>query len=289
MAVPAQPPMILTTDLNPNTGFTRVLNEAIFDERLSHAEFRMWCMLLALPKGKKSINITAEEIAKETGMKLDSCRLHRRNLKAKGFLATEDGALVVTIPPIDFEPEEIKLSEEQQLRHDLRDAWNANKPDAYSKLRHPLSEAQVETLQAHAQHNGEYHLDKLLAAVLKGCKADDWWKGKNLSFNNVFGTGTPKQNKFTNVEKLFKLAGSTKGRAALFDVNDDKCWLDWYESKGHTFSKIVRLEKERWDAFDHETENRDDGVLYLYSHEGSMVHWTLKEDQAGVSYLPTAR
>ena len=281
--------MILTSDLNPTTAFSRVSNDVIFDERLSHAEFRLWCRLLALPKGAKEVAVDVGDLADELGMKTDVFRVHRRNLKAKGFLLVEKNRLVVTVPDNNFEPEEVKLSPEQQLRHDLRDAWNANKPDSYAKLKHPVSEAQVETLKLHAEHNEQTDLCKFLAGVLKGCKAEDWWKDKNLNLTNVFGTGRPKQNKFTNVEKLFKLAGSTKGRAALFDVNDDKCWLNWYESKGHTFSKIVRLEKGRWDAFDHETENRDDGVLYLYSHEGSMVHWTLKEDQAGVSYLPTAR
>ena len=280
--------MILTSNLNPTNDYTRILNDAIFDERLSHAEFRLWCMLLALPKGQKMVNVSAEEISKAVGMKEDVCRLHRRNLKAKGFLVLKRNELVVTVPPADFEPQEAKLSPEQQLRHDLRDVWNANKPDTYSKLRHPLSEAQVETLQAHAQHNSEDHLGKFLAAVLKGCKADDWWKEKNLNFNNVFGTGTPKQNKFTNVEKLLKLAGSNQGQAALFDKNDDQCWIDWYESKGHAMTKVVRLEMERWDAYDHETDNPEEGTIFVYSHEGDLVHWSLKADRVGVSYLPTA-
>lgn len=266
-----------------------MLNEAIFDERLSHAEFRMWCMLLALPKGSAFANLTAEEIAEKTGMKIDACRLHRRNLKAKGFLVAKGDELVVTIPPASFKPKEVKPTKEQALRSELKEVWNTHKPDAYSKLRHPLSEAQIETLEAHAQHNGEYHLDKLLTGVLKGCKAEDWWKSKNLNFNNVFGTGTPKQNKFTNVEKLFKLASSTKGQAALFDVDDDQCWLDWYEVKGHFMLKVVRLEMEQYDAWKHQTETFGDHVLYVYSHKGNVVHWTMKEGQYGVSYLPTAR
>lgn len=282
--------MILTTDLNPNTEFTRILNEAIFDERLSHAEFRMWCMLLALPKGKKSINITADEIAAQTGMKPDASRMHRRNLKAKGFLVTNRGGMVVTIPGANFEPKEVELTPEQQLRHNLRDTWNTHKPDAYSKLRHPLSEAQVETLQAHAQHNGEKDLIKFLTGVLKGCKAEDWWKDKNLNFNNVFGTGRPKQNKFTNVEKLYKLAGSTKGQAALFDVDDDQCWIDWYQSKGQDHMvTVIRLEMERHAAWDHQKAHSGDGIIYLYSFEDELIHWTGKEGQYGLSYLPTAR
>ena len=281
--------MIITTDMNPTTDFTRVLNSVIFDERLSHAEFRMWCMLLAMPKGQKTAQVTADEIAAQTGLKPDICRLHRRNLKAKGFLVSKDGKLVVTVPGEDFKPKEAKLTPAQQQRHDLREVWNNAKPDAYSKLRHPLSEAQIETLQAHAQHNGEDDLCKFLTNVLKGCKADDWWKEKNLNFNNVFGTGMPKQNKFTNVEKLLKLSNSKKGQAALFDENNDQCWLDWYATKGHEMTKVVRLEKEQYDAWEHQIETIGDNVLYVYTHEGRLVHWTMKEGQHGVSYLPTAR
>ena len=280
--------MIVTNDLNPTNDYTRVLNDVIFDDRLSHAEFRLWCMLLALPKGQKMISITAEEISQAVGMKEDVCRLHRRNLKAKGFLTSKNGSLVVTMPSKDFCPEEAKLTPEQQGRLELRDTWNNNKPEAFTRMRHSLSDAQVATLKLHAEHNGQNDPCKFLAAVLGGCKADDWWKEKNLNFGNVFGTGTPKQNKFTNVEKLFKLSSSTKGQAALFDRNDDKCWLDWYASKGHDMTKVVRLEMERWDAYDHETDNPEEGTIFVYSHEGDLVHWSLKADHVGVSYLPTA-
>jgi len=280
--------MIITTDMNPTTDFTRVLNSVIFDERLSHAEFRMWCMLLALPKGQKATRVTADEIAAQTGLKPDICRLHRRNLKAKGFLVSKDGELVVTVPSADFEPAEPKLTPEQLLRRELRETWMSNRPDIYGRQKHPLTPAQVATLKLHAEHNGETDLCKFLAEVLKGCKVDPWWSAHGMNFNNIFGTGTPKQNKFTNVEKLFKLAGSNQGQAALFDKNDDQCWLDWYESKGHAMTKVVRLEMERWDAYDHETENPEEGTIFVYSHEDDLVHWSLKADRVGVSYLPTA-
>jgi len=281
--------MKITTDLNPTTDFTRVLNSVIFDERLTHAEFRMWCMLLALPKGTRSANLSANEIAERTGLKPDICRLHRRSLKAKGFLQSKSGELVVTVPEEGFKPRESKLPPKQQQAHDLRDAWNGNKPSGYTKRRHQLSEAEIATLTMHAEHNGQKDLIVFLGAVLKGCKADSWWKDKEMSFGNVFGTGAPKQNKFTNVEKLFKLANSTKGHAALFDENDDNCWLDWYQSKGHEMTKVVRLEMEQDDAWVHQVDNAGDGTIYVYSHEGRLVHWTMKEGQHGVSYLPTAR
>jgi DNA-binding Lrp family transcriptional regulator len=281
--------MLITNDLNPTNGFTRVLNDAIFSDSLTNAEFRLWCQLLALPRGRKEIHMETSELANEVGLTQDTCRDHRRQLKNKGFLRLEKGRLIVTCPDEDFEPAEEKMPKGRQLRHDLRDVWNANKPDAYSKLKNPVSDAQVLTLTEHAKHNEVPDLKIFLKAVLSGCKADDWWKEKNLNLSNVFGTGTPKQNKFTNVEKLYKLAGSKKGQAANFDVDTDGSWLDWYKSKAHAMTKVVRLEMSQDDAWTHQVDNDGDGTIYVYSHEGRLVHWTYKEGQHGVSYLPTAR
>ena len=281
--------MLLTSDLNPTTAFSRISNEVIFDDRLSHAEFRLWCRLLALPKGAGQLAIDVNDLADQLEMSTTLLRVHRSNLKAKGFMAGDKNRIVVTMPSPDFKPKEPKLTPDQALRNELRETWMSSKPDIYSRQRHPLTPAQVSTLKLHAEHNEQADLCKFLAAVLKGCKADPWWSTHGMSFNNIFGTGTPKQNKFTNVEKLFKLAGSTKGQAALFDENDDGCWLDWYQSKGHEMTKVVRLEMEQDDAWVHQVDNAGDGTIYVYSHEGRLVHWTMKEGQHGVSYLPTAR
>jgi hypothetical protein len=46
---------------------------------------------------------------------------------------------------------------------------------------------------------------------------------------------------------------------------------------------------ERFEAWKHETDVAAKDTLYIYSDEESnVVHWTYKEHQAGVSYLPTA-
>lgn len=281
--------MILTNDLNPTGDYTRILNEAIFDERLSHAEFRIWCQLLALPKGQKSVTIVPEDVAKQLGITAPTFRHHRSQLKEKGYLASRRGELVVTFPGEDFKPKEPKLTKEQQQRAELRDVWNDNKPGTYSKQKHPLSAAQVETLQAHAQHNGEHHLGKFLKAVLTGCKADSWWSTHGMNFGNLFGTGSPKQKKFGNVEKLYRLSSTKAGQAAVWDVNDDQSWLDWYQKKGIEMERVIRLDMERFDAWEHETEHEGDKTLYVYTDErGIVVHWTYKEQYSyRVMYLPT--
>jgi len=282
--------ILIVNELNPTTEFTRVLNSVIFDERLTAPEFRLWCQLAAMPRGQKMIDLSkVDDIAAECGLDRDTCRDRRRSLKNKGFLRIEGQKIVVTIPDADFKPAEVKLDKEQQLRHDLRDTWNNSKPEAFSKQKNPMAEKQVKTLVEHMKHNEQQDPCKFLATVLKGCKADDWWKEKSLNFNNVFGTGSPKQNKFTNVEKLFKLAGSKKGQNALFDYKDDQCWIDWFQSKGHEMTKVVRIEMERYDAWEHQAAHDGDKTIYIYNQGTRLVHWTYKEGQQGVSYLPTAR
>ena len=241
-----------------------------------------------MPKGANELAISMEEVSKRLGVSTTYFRKQRQNLKDKGYLTIEGGRALVTIPDASFAPAEPKLTKGQQLREDLKGVWNSSKPDSYTRLRSPFSLDQVDTLKLHAEHNNEPDLCKFLTVVLRGCKAENWWKDKSLKPDNIFGTGTPKQNKFTNVEKLFRLASSNQGQAALFDKSDDQCWLDWYESKGHTMTKVVRLEMERWDAYDHETDNPEEGTIFVYSHEGDLVHWSLKADRVGVSYLPTA-
>ena len=281
--------VLIVNELNPTTEFTRILNEVIYDDRLTPAEFRLWCQLAAMPRGQKMTDLTAKEVAAECGMGMDACRDRRRDLKAKGFLKIEGQRYIVTIPSPDFEPKEVKLDKEQQLRHDLRDVWNKHKPEAFTKQKNPMAEKQVKTLAMHAKHNETEDLQEFLAAVLRGCRANDWWQSKNLKFDNVFGTGSPKQNKFTNVEKLVKESATKKATAALFDVNDDQCWIDWFKSKAVEMTKVVRLEMEQDDAWVHQVDNDGDGTIYIYTQEDHLVHWTYKESSIGVSYIPTAR
>tara|TARA_Y100000004_G_scaffold196022_1_gene264748 strand:- start:362 stop:1219 length:858 start_codon:yes stop_codon:yes gene_type:complete len=283
--------IIITTDLNPTGDYTRLLNSAIFDDSLTAGEFRLWCRLAALPRGQKLIDLeTVNEIAEYCGMDRDTCRDRRRALKDKGYLKIQGQKFTVTVPGEDFKPKKPKLDKNQQLRHDLRDVWNKYKPEAFSKLKNPMAEAQVKTLKLHADHNDAKDLAEFLQKVLKGCLADAWWKDKSLNFTNVFGTGHPKQSKFTNVEKLAKLSTTTKGQAALFDRNGEQCWLDWFASKGHKqFTKVEHLTMERFAAWDHEMDEGSEDILYVYhDEEGNVVHWTYKESQVGVSYFPTA-
>ena len=284
--------MIIATDLNPTGDFTRILNDVIFDERLTAAEFRVWCQLAALPKGQRSAHMDAQQVADELGMKPDLCRHHRRQLKRKGFLKANGDKIIVTVPDHDFKPAPAKVTKEQQLRTDLRDAWNKAKPDSYIRQRNPFSERQIATLRQHAEHLEISDLTKLVTQVLSGCKADSWWNDKRLNFDNVFGTGKPTQKKFNNVEKVYKLANSSEGRKALFDSSIDQDWLDWYHANGNdSFTSVVRhTVADRFEGWDHELDNPSDEVIQVYADaSGTVVHWTHKQIPSKfVSQLPAA-
>lgn len=283
--------MLLSTDLNPTGDYTQVLNDIIFDDRLTHAEFRFWCKLLSLPKGQKFAKLDSGELAKEMGMVPRSCREFRQSLKTKGFLIEKRDELIVTIPSEEFEVKEVKLTPEQQLANDLRDIWNECKPEPFSRQRKGFSAAQIDTLQQHVKHNDAKDVKAFLKKVLEGCKADAWWSEKVLNFTNVFGSGSPKQNKFTNIEKLYKLSNSKEGRAKIWDINDDQCWLDWYQSLNQDYDKVERITvKEYEESIDHQWDHDGDKTIYIYlDTDGLVISWTKKARVGSLRYLPTAK
>jgi len=284
--------MYLATDLKPSTDFTKIMNEVIFDQNLTHAEFRLWCRLLALPKGADQVIVEVDDIAEQFGISAVAFRKQRQALKDKGYLIQRRSRLVVTIPGEDFAPKKVKPTEEQLQREELKNTWNTSKPDSYTRLRSPFSLDQVATLKLHAEHNNEKSLPQFLSAVLRGCKTDDWWKDKTFKPDNIFGTGTPKQNKFTNVEKLFKLSSSRKGKAVAWDINDDQCWIDWFHSKNATeYTKVERCSAPgREEAYLHNLDNppAPDTIRVYQTETGFPCFWTKDSDPRFVAHqLPS--
>ena len=284
--------MYLTSDLKPNTDFTKIMNEVIFDDNLTHAEFRLWCRLLALPKGSAQVLVDTEDLARQFGVSATNFRNQRKSLREKGYLRIEKKRLVITIPEEGAKPKTVKLTKEQRLREDLRDIWNSFKPDSYTRQRNPLSLGQMDTLKIHAQHNNQPDLPQFLTSVLTGAKADDWWGTAKLTFDNLFGTGEPKQKKFNNVEKLLNLSTSRKAKAVTWNHDDDKCWINWFHSKKATeYTKVERFKVEdRMEAFLHNQDNpaAPDTIRVYQTHSGRPCLWTRdNEARFTPSALPT--
>lgn len=285
--------MKITSEVNPTTEFTRIPNSVIFDENLTAVEFRTWCQLLAMPKGRKEVNMTAAKIAEAHGTTSDVCRDRRRSLKAKGYLSGSKEELVVTMPDDGFTAKEPKTSPAQDLRHKLNEVWNEWRPKTFCGMRLPLSAKQLITLKEHSSNLKEENLEVVLKRVLLGCRADPWWKEKTMKFDNVFGTGGPTEKKFSNVEKLYKLGVSDAGQSVAFDPSNDRSWVDWFALKGSPeYTKIKRLEAaDRFEALDNEIELKESGSLTgdtirVYSdQQGQIVYWT-GQNLPQFRYLP---
>jgi hypothetical protein len=87
--------------------------------------------------------------------------------------------------PADPEPEPNSADLQQQLI----DAWNRLKPDAWRPLKH-LSPSRQRSIRA---LGGFRQVLDLLPEVMAGAKANRWWSGKAIAFEQLIGTGmTPK-------------------------------------------------------------------------------------------------
>ena len=133
-------------------------------------------------------------------------------------------------------------------------------------------------------------LPSYLARIMLACKMNTWYENNPQTFENVFGSGVPQTKKLEKTQKMYHEAQGKKAEAVGFDRNDDQSWLDWFASKGHDqFTRVERIEMERFTAWKHETDEGKEDTLYIYNEGTTLVHWTYKESQCGVSYLPTAR
>lgn len=80
-------------------------------------------------------------------------------------------------------------AEPADLQQQLIDSWNRLKPDAWRPLKH-LSPSRQRSIRA---LGGFRQVLALLPEVMAGAKANRWWSGKAIAFEQLIGTGlTPK-------------------------------------------------------------------------------------------------
>ena len=286
--------MIITTDLAINNDFSQVPNQLILDDSLTDKEFRLWCRLNALRKGRdQAVFESVEQAAKACDLGLDNFRKIRSRLRLKGYLEVNGNKTVVTLPGLDFVPvEEIKPDKATE-RVSLRDTWNEAKPESFVRMKNPIAEKQLETLYRHIQHlSVETSSSVFLSRILLGCRVDAWWSSKNLKFDNIFGTGKSVEKKYTNVEKLYKLGASDAAKSEVFDGSPD-AFLHWYHEGGQTQIEtvvIVSLE-EGVDPIDLEVAALEEGRksearVYKNADDGRIVSWSFKITEPKFYYLP---
>ena len=274
------------------TQFTQVPNQVLFDTGLTAQEKIAWQKLCSLCYTSEveigSLESTAERIA------VGHRHLQRliQSLVEKGFM-THEGRGIYQLRSQNVKlsgnaDEPLEITQEKQLCRECMEIWNKHKPVNAPSMR-KFSPARLKTLCAYAER---FDCDEktVLRTVLKGSSADEFRRDKNWDFINIFGVGVPTEEKQQKVEKVYSLGLSAKGQHASFDVEDDQCWLDWYASKDHDMKRVVRInEDDRRKAWEHQVDNKDDQVIYIYIHsEGYLTHWTFKDNHVGVSYLPSA-
>ena len=276
----------------PNVGFSKVPHSITFNQILTAHQKMVWIMLDATCYNRETDVGSAAKLAKKLGMPARGLQRAVQELITMGFI-TKDGSeySLQVEPKEDAESagvrKERRLTRDEKLRLELKDVWNKHKPKNAPSMQ-DFTPARLKTLRVYSER---FKADEqvVLRKVLDGSNADEFRRDKSWSFDNIFGSGVPSEDKQTKVEKVYKLGCSQKGTAAGFDVDDDQSWLNWYHSKGQEhMTKVVRIEMERYAAWDHQKENAGNGVIYVYSQGSDLVHWTGKEGQYGLSYLPTA-
>ena len=279
--------------------FTQIPNEVILHESLTDRDKVIWMSLCSLCRNGESDRFASiAEVANLLGIPTRNLQRSIKALSESGFIAKIDNVFgqsqyqlkVDSSSPVKLtEEKERKLSGRQKLRKELVEVWNTKKPDNFPTMRGMLPEARLDVLMQHAEMLECKDLKEYLGKILLACKMNDWYKKFPQTFDNIFGVGTPSPKKFEKTQKMYQEAQGDKAEAAGFDRTNDNSWLEWFASKGHEFSKVERITMERFEAWKHETDAAAQDTLYVYSdEEGSVVHWTYKEHQAGVSYLPTA-
>jgi hypothetical protein len=276
----------------PNMGFSKVPHSITFSELLTPHQKMVWIMLDATCYNRETEVGSATQLAKKLGLPVRGLQKTIQELISMGFITKEGRIHSLQVEPQEgAEPtgvrKERRLTRDEKLRVELKDIWNKYKPKNAPSMQ-DFTPARLKTLRVYAER---FKADEqvVLRKVCDGSNADEFRRDKSWSFDNIFGSGVPSEDKQTKVEKVYKLGCTKKATAAVFDVSDDQCWLDWFESKTLKMTKVVRLEMERSDAWKHQVDNDGDGTIYVYNDEDRLVHWTYKENSVGVSYLPTAR
>ena len=304
--------MKLHTDLKPTTEFTKVLNSVTFDDSLTAHEYQQWVRLLAVQQGKDAtVFVTVQELADKIGVKLDVFRKRNQELRRKGYLQGGRGELLVTIPAEDFVVKEQSIAQEESAKPKrkptglsqadrktlIKESWNKYKPDWCAPLSGniapPLYFA-IEAQTKHLEHDRDDY-DGFMKRICASLAESRFWRDeatKPVKAHGVFGWGTPDDKKFRNCQGLYLASNSGAAKAAMFDINSDQDWLDWYASKGLTeFVKVERLKAEdRIEAFTHNQANppAPDTIRIYQREDGYPEFWTKDSDSRLVRrQLPT--
>lgn len=277
----------------PNTAFSKVPHSITFSEILTPHQKIVWIMMDAVCYNRETEIGSAVQLAQKLGLPARGLQRTIKELIEMGFI-TKNGRVhsLQTEPREEAEStserKQRRLTNDEKLRLELKEIWNKYKPKNAPSMQ-KFTPERLKTLRVYVER---FNVDEqvVLRRVLDGSNANDFRRDKDWDFGNIFGHGVPTEQKQSTVEKVYREGCSAKARNAVFDHKDDQCWLDWFHAKNHKDKvRVVRLEMDRSDAWNHDMDNEGDGTIYIYTQGERLVHWTDKERSCGVSYLPTAK
>lgn len=277
----------------PNMGFSKVPHSITFSDLLTAHQKMVWIMLDATCYNRKTDVVSTAKLAKKWDLSVRSLQKTIKELISMGFITRDGDDYSLQVEPKEDaesirDQNQRRLTRDEKLRLELKDIWNKYKPKNAPSMQ-DFTPARLKTLRVYVDRFTEDE-QVILRRVLDGSNANEFRRGQNWDFGNIFGHGVPSEQKQSTVEKVYREGCSAKARNAVFDHKDDQCWLDWFHAKKLTeMTKVVRLEMARKEAWAHQVANEGDGTIYVYTEGERLVHWTYKENSCGVSYLPTAK
>ena len=287
----------------PESRFTCVPNELITCD-LEPAQKLAWIQLASLCRNGKSSDFARRiaGMAEELDLSEQALRKMANKLASLGAVKKEDGDLVLLVPSA----ESIKKEEDKSISNEvqeqpkrkpsgvdqatawesIKEAWNRSKPDDYYRLDGRVQLPQFIAIESQAKRLGveRSNYGPFVSQVLRGACADDWWSKREMKISGIFGYSAKiPDNKFTNVEKLYKLGG--KAPDVKFSLRDDTSVLRWFNEKDpeQGWATIERLKMEQGEeVWKHEKETIAGTVIYLYHDPSSdrIHHWTGKTQKS---------
>ena len=294
----------------PEGNFTLVPNELLFSD-LEPAQKVAWMQLASLTrKGESPVfarKITG--VAEELEVCPRALRRMANLLIGLGAAAKEYDDLILTVPTAESikEQEDKSVSNEIQEQPKrkpsgvnqneawelIKEAWNREKPDPFFRLDGKVQLPQFIAFESQAKRLGIERpgYGKFAAQVLRGASADDWWSKREMKISGIFGySASIPDNKFTNVEKLYKLGGKTPD--TKFSLRDDTAVLRWFNEKdpNHGWTSVEHIKMEEDDeTWAHNKLHSSGTVIYLYHHpETDRIHFWTGRNTPKFRYTPDA-
>ena len=278
-----------------NTAFTRVPHSITFSEVLTAHQKMVWIMLDANCYNQETEVGSAARLAEKLGIPARGLQRTIQELITMGFITKDGRAYHLQVEPQEGAEstgvrKERRLTRDEKLRLELKEIWNKYKPKNAPSMQ-DFTPARLKTLRVYVER---FKADEqvVLRKVCDGSNADDFRRDKNWDFGNIFGDGVPTEAKQSKVEKVYKLGCTQKAANAVFDVNDDQCWIGWFHSKKETsYTKVERFTVEdRLEAFHHNVDNpaEPDTIRVYQTPSGRPCLWTRdNEGRFTASALPT--